>query len=57
MKDKYFSLLINFALNFRSFKGDSMMSKARSFGDRELYRKAQNINLPSCDNLQKYLDT
>uniref|UniRef100_A0A1A9ZUI6 J domain-containing protein n=1 Tax=Glossina pallidipes TaxID=7398 RepID=A0A1A9ZUI6_GLOPL len=36
---------------------DSMMSKARSFGDRELYRKAQNINLPSCDNLQKYLDT
>ncbi|KAI9580696.1 dnaJ homolog subfamily B member 12 [Glossina fuscipes] len=36
---------------------DSMMTKARTFGDRELYRKAQNINLPSCDNLQKYLDT
>lgn len=36
---------------------DSMMTKARSFGDRDLYRKAQNINLPSCENLQKHLDT
>uniref|UniRef100_A0A1L8EI59 Putative molecular chaperone dnaj superfamily n=1 Tax=Haematobia irritans TaxID=7368 RepID=A0A1L8EI59_HAEIR len=36
---------------------DSMLAKARSFGDRELFRKAQNINMPSCDNLQKYLNT
>lgn len=37
--------------------GDSMLAKARSFGDRDLFRKAQNINMPSCDNLQKYLNT
>ncbi|XP_053969920.1 dnaJ homolog subfamily B member 12 [Anastrepha ludens] len=36
---------------------DSMLAKARSFGDRELFRKAQNINMPSCDNLQNYLNT
>lgn len=39
------------------FSGDSMLAKARSFGDRELFRKAQNINMPSCDNLQNYLNT
>ncbi|XP_052858635.1 dnaJ homolog subfamily B member 12 isoform X1 [Drosophila gunungcola] len=32
---------------------DSMLAKARTFGDRDLYRKAQNINTPSCENLQK----
>ncbi|XP_005185728.1 dnaJ homolog subfamily B member 12 isoform X2 [Musca domestica] len=36
---------------------DSMLAKARSFGDRDLFRKAQNINMPSCENLQKYLNT
>ncbi|CAD6991107.1 unnamed protein product [Ceratitis capitata] len=36
---------------------DSMLAKARSFGDRDLFRKAQNINMPSCDNLQNYLNT
>ncbi|EDW16886.1 dnaJ homolog subfamily B member 12 [Drosophila mojavensis] len=36
---------------------DSMLAKARTFGDRDLYRKAQNINTPSCDNLQKYIIT
>ncbi|XP_064551251.1 dnaJ homolog subfamily B member 12 [Drosophila montana] len=36
---------------------DSMLAKARTFGDRDLYRKAQNINTPSCENLQKYLIT
>ncbi|ALC47231.1 CG3061 [Drosophila busckii] len=36
---------------------DSMLAKARTFGDRDLYRKAQNINTPSCENLQKYLNT
>lgn len=34
-----------------------MLAKARSFGDRDLFRKAQNINMPSCENLQKYLNT
>jgi len=34
-----------------------MLAKARTFGDRDLYRKAQNINTPSCENLQKYLIT
>lgn len=30
-----------------------MLAKARNFGDRELYKKAQNINTPSCDTLTK----
>lgn len=42
---------------FDNFLGDSMLAKARSFGDRDLFRKAQNINMPSCENLQKYLNT
>lgn len=42
---------------FLFFVGDSMLAKARTFGDRDLYRKAQNINTPSCENLQKYLIT
>lgn len=40
----------------RNYK-DSMLAKARTFGDRDLFRKAQNINTPSCENLQKYLNT
>lgn len=36
---------------------DSMLAKARTFADRDLFRKAQNINMPSCDNLQKYMNT
>lgn len=39
------------------FLGESMLTKARAFGDRDLFRKAQNINLPSCESLQKYLNT
>ncbi|XP_055374136.1 dnaJ homolog subfamily B member 14 [Condylostylus longicornis] len=35
---------------------DSMINKAKIFADRDLYRKAQNINTPSCDNLQKLLN-
>ncbi|XP_067615136.1 dnaJ homolog subfamily B member 12 [Eurosta solidaginis] len=35
---------------------DSMLAKARSFGDRELFNKAQKINTPSCDNLNNYLN-
>ncbi|XP_041630280.1 dnaJ homolog subfamily B member 12 isoform X1 [Drosophila kikkawai] len=34
---------------------DSMLAKARTFGDRDLYRKAQNINTPSCENLQNIM--
>ncbi|XP_013105868.1 dnaJ homolog subfamily B member 12 [Stomoxys calcitrans] len=36
---------------------DSMLAKARTFNDHGMFRKAQNINMPSCDNLQKYLNT
>ncbi|XP_037950409.1 dnaJ homolog subfamily B member 12 [Teleopsis dalmanni] len=36
---------------------DSMLAKARTFGDRDLFRKAQNMNMPSCEHLQKYLNT
>lgn len=35
---------------------DGMLAKARAFGDRDLFRKAQSINTPSCENLQKYLN-
>ncbi|KAK4872845.1 hypothetical protein RN001_014874 [Aquatica leii] len=31
---------------------DTMMWKARNFGDRELFQSAQNIKTPSCDKLQ-----
>lgn len=30
-----------------------MFIRARSFGDREIYRKAQAVATPSCDQLQK----
>ncbi|XP_017786256.1 PREDICTED: dnaJ homolog subfamily B member 12 [Nicrophorus vespilloides] len=32
---------------------ESMIWKARNFGDRELYQNAQNIKLPSCDRLHE----
>jgi hypothetical protein len=32
--------------------GDSMIWKARNFGDRELFQTAQNIKMPACDKLQ-----
>jgi len=28
-----------------------MIWKARNFGDRDLFQKAQNIRMPSCDTL------
>jgi len=31
---------------------DSMMWKARNFGDRDLFQSAQNIKTPSCEKLQ-----
>lgn len=30
---------------------ETMLMKARNFGDRDLYYKAQHINTPSCDKL------
>lgn len=38
-------------LNLLFFSGDSMIWKARNFGDRELFQSAQNIKTPSCDQL------
>ncbi|XP_065161971.1 dnaJ homolog subfamily B member 12 [Atheta coriaria] len=32
---------------------DSMIWKAKNFGDRELFMNAQNIKLPSCDRIQE----
>jgi len=32
---------------------DSMIWKARNFGDRDLYQTAQNIRMPSCEKLQQ----
>lgn len=33
--------------------GDSMLWKARNFGDKELYHSAYNIKMPSCEQLQQ----
>ncbi|PSN48438.1 DnaJ subfamily B member 12 [Blattella germanica] len=32
---------------------ETMVWKARNFGDRELFQKAQNIRMPSCDTLHE----
>lgn len=39
-----------FSINFTE---ESMFIRARSFGDREIYRKAQAVATPSCDLLQR----
>lgn len=33
--------------------GETMVWKARNFGDRDLFQKAQNIRMPSCDALHE----
>lgn len=33
--------------------GETMLWKARNFADRELFQKAQNIRMPSCDTLHE----
>jgi hypothetical protein len=35
------------------FAGETMVWKARNFGDRDLFQKAQNIRMPSCDALRE----
>ncbi|XP_023299974.2 dnaJ homolog subfamily B member 12 [Lucilia cuprina] len=56
VEEDFFNHLKHSCSRERNYR-DSMLAKARSFGDRDLFRKAQNINMPSCDNLQKYLNT
>lgn len=34
------------------FSGDSMIWKARNFGDNDLYQNAQKIKMPACETLQ-----
>lgn len=35
-----------------SLTGDTMMWKARNFGDQDLFMKAKNLETPACKKLQ-----
>ncbi|XP_055634925.1 dnaJ homolog subfamily B member 12 [Toxorhynchites rutilus septentrionalis] len=51
VEEEYLNNLKHSCYRERNYK-ETMLMKARNFGDRELYYKAQNINTPSCDKLQ-----
>ncbi|XP_041761663.1 dnaJ homolog subfamily B member 12 [Anopheles merus] len=51
VEEEYLNNLKHSCYRERNYK-DTMLMKARNFGDRELYHKAQSINTPSCDKLQ-----
>ncbi|KFB40625.1 AGAP001810-PA-like protein [Anopheles sinensis] len=51
VEEDYLNNLKHSCYRERNYK-DTMLMKARNFGDRDLYQKAQNINTPSCDKLQ-----
>uniref|UniRef100_A0A2M3Z7M6 Putative dnaj-class molecular chaperone n=1 Tax=Anopheles braziliensis TaxID=58242 RepID=A0A2M3Z7M6_9DIPT len=51
VEEDYLNNLKHSCYRERNYK-DTMLMKARNFGDRELYQKAQNINTPSCEKLQ-----
>lgn len=44
--------LVSLCLHFE-FIEESMLMRARNFGDRDMHRKAQAITTPSCETLQK----
>ncbi|XP_052865130.1 dnaJ homolog subfamily B member 14 [Anopheles cruzii] len=51
VEEDYLNSLKHSCYRERNYK-DTMLTKARNFGDRDLYQKAQNINTPSCEKLQ-----
>lgn len=50
VEEEYLNNLKHSCYRERNYK-ETMSMKARNFGDRDLYYKAQNINTPSCDKL------
>ncbi|XP_053679481.1 dnaJ homolog subfamily B member 14 [Anopheles nili] len=51
VEEDYLNNLKHSCYRERNYK-DTMLMKARNFGDQELYKKAHNIKTPSCDKLQ-----
>uniref|UniRef100_A0A182QNI2 J domain-containing protein n=1 Tax=Anopheles farauti TaxID=69004 RepID=A0A182QNI2_9DIPT len=51
VEEEYLNNLKHSCYRERNYK-DTMLMKARNFGDRELYQKAQSIHTPSCEKLQ-----
>lgn len=52
VEEEYINNLKHACYREKNYK-ESMFIRARSFGDREIYRKAQQVTTPSCDQLQK----
>ncbi|XP_055682177.1 dnaJ homolog subfamily B member 12 [Lutzomyia longipalpis] len=52
VEEEYYQNLKHKCFRERQYR-ESMIMKARNFGDANLYRKAQNTATPSCDDLQK----
>ncbi|KAK2152811.1 hypothetical protein LSH36_317g03065 [Paralvinella palmiformis] len=52
VEEEYISNLRSNCYRERSYK-ESMLWRARNFGDRSLYQKAQDMKTPSCENLQR----
>lgn len=42
---------------FLLFAEESMLMKARNFGNKEHYRKAQKIETPSCEKFEDFKTT
>lgn len=53
VEEEYLNNLKQSCYRERNYK-ETMLMKARNFGDRDLYYKAQNINTPSCDKLHSF---
>ncbi|XP_066254611.1 dnaJ homolog subfamily B member 12 isoform X2 [Euwallacea similis] len=51
VEEEYVSNLRHQCYREKSYR-DSMIWKARNFGDNELYQNAQKIKMPACENLQ-----
>ncbi|KAJ8939532.1 hypothetical protein NQ314_011099 [Rhamnusium bicolor] len=51
VEEEYISNLRHACYREKNYR-DSMIWKARNFGDRELFQTAQNIKMPSCEQLQ-----
>lgn len=52
VEEEYINNLKHACYREKNYK-ESMFMRARSFGDREIYRKAQAVATPSCDQLQR----
>lgn len=53
VEEEYLNNLKHSCYRERNYK-ETMLMKARNFGDRDLYYKAQHITTPACDKLQSF---